>query len=442
MKKRVQILVLIITFTGLNLFSQPGWTPVDSVYSEWISISPNVMGDSVYKTYNLESGDWVGIFSNASADSSFCLASFEYNASSTTFIPIFGKGKYNTRFYKIWKKNLGCTLDSVIVITKYNSNDTSIISSLYSYPIKVTYPLLQVCSNTSEKLQPIISRNSGFVYFSSPNIKIDSISGTISPPSLLNSSGNLNITLNSPYCISQQSFTLTVNPSPVFTIEKKRFICPDKTITLLPTESKGTYQWQWNDGIKTAEKEVTTPGTFIIEATDDNGCKQSDTVQVSLKTISIQGFSSQAIDADCDKLGNIKIVNINIQNGLAPFTYTAINTVNESESGLENIQEGKYKLKVEDADGCISNISNEIIVRKNCLNEYPVFCPNPGSKSENYFVEKSGHANVYDRNGRLICSFQAPTYWDGNDNAGKPVPMGTYLIVVGNEKPINITIIR
>ena len=433
-----------MAFSGLNLFSQPGWTPIDSIKSEWISVSPKVMGDTVYKSYFLESGDWIGIFSSASPDSSICLASFEYNDSNSIFMPIYGQGKYNPteKFYKIWKKKLGCILDSVTTTIEYNSNDTSIISSFHSYPIKVTYPLLQVCNSSNEKLQPIISRDRGKIYFSSTDISLDPISGIINQSSLLKISGNINITANSDYCLSQKTFTLTIKPAPDFTIEKKRFICPDKTITLLPTDAKGTYQWQWNDGIKTAEKEVSTSGTFIIEATNDIGCKQSDTVVVALKTISVLEFSSQAIDADCDKLGKIQVVNINIQNGLAPYTYTAINTVNDSESGLENIREGKYTLKVEDSDGCILKIPDEIIVRKNCLNEYPVFCPNPGSKMENYFVEKSGHANVFDRNGRLICSFQAPAYWDGNDNAGKPVPMGTYLIVVGNEKPINITILR
>jgi flagellar hook assembly protein FlgD len=36
----------------------------------------------------------------------------------------------------------------------------------------------------------------------------------------------------------------------------------------------------------------------------------------------------------------------------------------------------------------------------------------------------------------------APAYWDGRDDNGNPLPMGTYLIVVGKKEMINITIIK
>ena len=109
---------------------------------------------------------------------------------------------------------------------------------------------------------------------------------------------------------------------------------------------------------------------------------------------------------------------------------------------VDNLREGDYILTIEDADGCIAAVEHAISIRKDCLKDYPVFSPNTDGLDDDYYIPYEGKAIVYDRNGIERTEFMAPAYWDGTDNNGKPLPMGTYLIIVDKKEVINITIVK
>ncbi|MGB0405184.1 MAG: hypothetical protein ACPGDB_03230, partial [Fusobacterium sp.] len=47
-------------------------------------------------------------------------------------------------------------------------------------------------------------------------------------------------------------------------------------------------------------------------------------------------------------------------------------------------------------------------------------------------VNINGKAKIYDRNGRLVKSIEATTFWEGTDNANKNVPTGYYTVIMEN----------
>jgi hypothetical protein len=71
-----------------------------------------------------------------------------------------------------------------------------------------------------------------------------------------------------------------------------------------------------------------------------------------------------------------------------------------------------------------------------------VFTPNGDDIEDLYFIPHEGSVKIYTIEGRLIRSLNTPAYWDGNDEAGNPQPMGTYVIITDNERIVNITIVK
>lgn len=248
--------------------------------------------------------------------------------------------------------------------------------------------------------------------------------------------------LNKEGCVHKESVKVVYKPSPDFKVENTRYICPGHQIVLSPENEQENYQWNWNNNLNTRDIQVDQTGTYILKAINSEGCEKIDTIKVLQKKITFDEIIPEVEDATCLKPGKIRFQSLLLNNATEPYRIVAYNKIDNSQSDIENVKEGNYTIQVEDAEGCVAISEIEINIPKNCLNEFPVFTPGVYGKEASYYVSQEGNAKVYDRNGRIICTFVAPAYWDGNDNTGRPVPMGTYLLVVGNNNPVNITIIR
>jgi hypothetical protein len=334
----------------------------------------------------------------------------------------------------------GCLLNAKDISVS-RMGDTIVFTQIEAFPVRIFYDEKRFCENEMLQVAPTVSDYIPDVNFSSPDgLNIDDSTGIISIGS--QSAGLYSVQYASTYCLENYKDTIIIDPRPSFTIERNRNICEGTSIELSPdNDSDNTYTW--SNGISERSIMVSQPGEYVLTAENEFGCRHTDTVKVRLKTIQVEQFDYEVTDADCYNAGRIDIKQLDILNGELPYKYRLENRVNNQlMHRIDNLREGDYILTIEDADGCITTVERIISIRKDCLNDYPVFSPNTDGIDDDYFIPYEGKAVVYDRNGIERARFMAPAYWDGSDNNGKPLPMGTYLIVVGNKEVINITIVK
>ena len=340
------------------------------------------------------------------------------------------------------KQDRGCWM-KVTNVESLQREDTLYITHMLISPQRVIWERKHACENDPVPISPTITENVQEIEFSSPwGLEIDRLSGTIIPSE--QTAGEYQVDYNSIYCLEKNSDTILINPVPSISIERYRRICEGKTVELAPSAVSENDVYSWSDGVTDRNLTVSAPGTYTVTAENEFGCRCSDTVTVELKTIQIiEPIDYDVTEADCYQEGSVIIRQPDIVNGELPYAYRFENTVTRQLShDPGNLREGDYRLTVEDADGCEFTAPDIISIRKNCLNDYPVFTPNTDGVDDDYYIPYEGEAIVYDRNGIERHKFMAPAYWDGKDDDGNPLPMGTYVIVVGKKELINITIIK
>jgi hypothetical protein len=335
----------------------------------------------------------------------------------------------------------GCWM-KVTDIESVQRGDTLYITRMLISPQRITWERKNACENDPLPISPVITVDTQEVEFYSPDgLKIDRYSGIVLPSH--QTAGKYAVNYNCIYCLENNSDTILIHPKPDFSVERHRKICEGNTIELeLATESERQV-YAWSDGTLNENMTVSAPGTYSVTAENEFGCSSSDTVIVELKTIEIDKFEYDVSEADCYEEGSVSIRELEIRNGTLPYTYRFENLVsNQVLLNPESLREGDYMLTITDADGCRVSVSRVISIRKDCLNDFPVFTPNTDGMDDDYYIPYEGEAVVYDRNGTERHRFMAPAYWDGKDSNGDPLPMGTYVIVVGKKEMINITIIK
>jgi hypothetical protein len=92
--------------------------------------------------------------------------------------------------------------------------------------------------------------------------------------------------------------------------------------------------------------------------------------------------------------------------------------------------------------GCSLAWPEPISVIKDSECEFPVISPDGDGNAEDYYIPYQGKAKIYDRSGTLMAELAIPSTWDATDQAGNPLPMGTYVIVCDGAEDILITIVR
>jgi len=130
--------------------------------------------------------------------------------------------------------------------------------------------------------------------------------------------------------------------------------------------------------------------------------------------------------------------------GTAPFTYILENktdTLAFSTSTFSLSKEGNYDILVKDATGCEVIFESELVIERNSTCD-PVFYPNGDGVADTYYIENTGTAQIYNRNGELIKELNVPAYWDGSTKKGQDAPSGLYVIVVNKDITMKVTLLR
>ncbi|MFL5728641.1 MAG: leucine-rich repeat domain-containing protein [Cytophagaceae bacterium] len=135
-----------------------------------------------------------------------------------------------------------------------------------------------------------------------------------------------------------------------------------------------------------------------------------------------------------------------IYGGVAPYTYTIINSVTGkqtvfSSASLSIPQDGLFDLQIRDALGCTVNLSKKISLSRNQKCD-PVIYPDSQGPESSYYIDNSGKAVVYNLEGIAIRQLNLPGYWDGTNQQGALVDTGLYMIVINDQIRIQVSIIR
>ena len=161
-------------------------------------------------------------------------------------------------------------------------------------------------------------------------------------------------------------------------------------------------------------------------------------------------FSIQDIEIVKDIPSCQTIANIRLDVTLLGDTYGEISY--QLESGQTNFvsttgdfelnREGEYLISVNDGV-CDESWLVPLIVKFDFDNCEPLsFSPNNDGIDDQIYIDGQGEAMIYDKSGQLIKSLNLPSYWDGLTNNKTQAITGNYVIIIGDEKSINIALIR
>ncbi|WP_422007816.1 PKD domain-containing protein [Roseivirga pacifica] len=119
------------------------------------------------------------------------------------------------------------------------------------------------------------------------------------------------------------------------------------TITLNVTGGTGPYTYKWSNGSTNKDLTGLSAGSYQVEVTDANGCKQIETYLVSSPSaLTIGGVVS---DISCYNAADGEI-DLTVSGGTGPYTYVWSN--GETTEDLQNLDEASYNVIVTDANGC------------------------------------------------------------------------------------------
>ena len=149
------------------------------------------------------------------------------------------------------------------------------------------------------------------------------------------------------------SYSILVN-GPQFIVTSSNNSCNNSTNSQLSVQASGNYSYLWNNGATTSNITNITAGTYSVTATDQNGCTNNQTFQLTNNGIAL---NSTIIHPSCQGLNN-GAIQLNISGGTAPYTYTWNNGATTKD--IQQLIAGNYSVVVTDANGCTNTISNQL----------------------------------------------------------------------------------
>lgn len=188
--------------------------------------------------------------------------------------------------------------------------------------------------------------------------------------------GNYSVIIKDQYCEISSNFQITgpqealgavlnpVNPS-----------CSgnDGKITLTPKGGTAPYTYKWSNGSVTKDLNGLGQGKYTVDITDKNGCS----FRTSVDLVSPLPITIEETLKDPSCAGNADgAISLKISGGNSPYTYLWTN--GSSQSTLQNLAAGTYKVKITDATGCSVekeySVKNQSQLTVTILKVDPVSC--------------------------------------------------------------------
>ena len=131
----------------------------------------------------------------------------------------------------------------------------------------------------------------------------------------------------------------------------------DGALTLAILGGTPPYSYLWNTGNSTSSLSNLTAGTYQVTLTDDAGCTQSSTVNITQPAAALAAIFG-ATDISCHGASDGSI-DVTVSGGTSPYSY--LWNTGDMTPTLSNLMAGAYQVTVTDASGCVV-ISNQLVV--------------------------------------------------------------------------------
>ncbi len=247
-----------------------------------------------------------------------------YNWSNGQNTPLINVSPSQTTTYNVVVTNAsGCTASSSVMVTVQLAPVTASASATNT----------TICQGFSTTLNANATGGTGiFSYaWSSPN----GFSSTVQNPSISpTQTTTYTVTATSGNISGTASVIVNVNPLPTVSAGNNVTITEGQSTTLTAT---GGTSYVWNSGQNTASISVTPSQTttYIVTATNANGCKASNTVIVNVNLIpTIIASITPNPSSIC--LGTSTQLNTTVSGGTGTFTYLWTSTPSGFSSTLQN----------------------------------------------------------------------------------------------------------
>jgi gliding motility-associated-like protein len=273
------------------------------------------------------------------------------------------------------------------------------------------------------------------------------------------------VTLSEAGCLSQDSITLQVIPTPdmgYFSSQNQG--CAPLTVSFMQDVTDAiSYSWNFGDGSAPSNELAPVhvyeqPGTYVVTLTASNvgGCEAS----VSSIVITVSDPGSAEFTADPSFPVQLTLPSTGVQftdlsDGAISWVWTFGDGSFSSERHPSHLfqNEGEYTvtLTTTDATGCVSTVSHgPFIIVSPDLFIPNVFSPNDDGINDLWSVRYNGSqplkVNVQDRWGvQVFTTNNRLRMWDGKDLTGAEVPDGVYFyhISIGDKEYTgNVTLVR
>jgi gliding motility-associated-like protein len=201
------------------------------------------------------------------------------------------------------------------------------------------------------------------------------------------------------------------------------------------------YSLQWNRGNATnggASMVTEELGVFILTVEDARGCMQSQSFQVLEEDPLVPDFEfeSSSFEFSYENLVNFDVQFFNNSEGIYKeivWEFGDGTSSSQWEPVHRYAKPGAYqiRLKLKDLDGCVVEITKQIVVTDYFFEVPNVFTPNGDGVNDYFFPKflyiKDIHVMVMNKWGELIYESKdlESKGWDGNLE-GKPATIGNY----------------
>jgi gliding motility-associated-like protein len=208
---------------------------------------------------------------------------------------------------------------------------------------------------------------------------------------------------------TSNSITMSALKNPQVTLDKSSTLCTGSSRML----DAGNYAFYlWGDGSKGRTLVVDTIGVYYVTATDNNGCKGSDTVSIT----SLVPLPTDFLPDDTSICSYGSLV-LNAKPGYKSYLWSD----NSNASSIVIDKPGLYQLRVTDNNNCEGESSVRITL-KDCMKGFYIptaFTPNNDSRNDIFKPLLFGNVTsytfkIYNRFGQIVFQTSDVTKgWDG-----------------------------
>ena len=223
--------------------------------------------------------------------------------------------------------------------------------------------------------------------------------------------------------------------------------------TVFVSGGTSPYYYDWSDGQTNSSATDLSPYNYTVTITDANNCEKIKEQIIISEPTELTATIIDSIDATCYE--NDGAAQVSASGGTPPYTYAwYVDDYVQPTSMATNLAKGDYYVIITDTNLCTDTAY--VNIKEICIEIPTAFTPNNDGAHDTWEIKNidlypNVTVEIYNRWGQLIYEnkgYKEQDWWDGTNNKGKPLPIGSYIYIVNlndnSSEPYHgiVTIIR